>query len=173
MTHDRRHYLADAPWRKQEAKLARDEGLKRTPASGAGYVKGDLDGTTFKIECKHTVLKDFRLQERVLDKIALEATSVGALPLMQIQVGTTLKVAVLQTKDVEAFVDDVAGLRDQIETVKLYEGRKLNSISISASLITQNKVGPIKLNVVPIGAGWVLIDWDRFTELMKACSISL
>lgn len=171
MTHNRRHYLKTADHRVQEDTLARNHGIKRVVASGAGRDKGDVQGKTFKIECKFTANDSFRLLSRILEKITDEATLVGSLPLMQIQLNTKLKVAVIRWADLNNFLQDSISMTTR-RTIKHYEGKNLGSFDITVKGMP-SYANEITFNYVVIKTPWVIVAWADFELLMASCNISL
>lgn len=71
---------------KQEREIANLVKGRLTPRSGAGDVKGDvrLKGVA-RIECKTTKNKSFSVTLAMIDKLELEATTTGELPIFVIE----------------------------------------------------------------------------------------
>jgi hypothetical protein len=60
--------------KRQEKRVAKRSGGKRTPASGSlPFAKGDVDARLNLIECKTTGKKSLRIEQRWLAKITREA----------------------------------------------------------------------------------------------------
>jgi hypothetical protein len=58
---------------RQERRIARMVGGRRTPNSGAGWDKGDVKAPGARLECKSTSKLQFPLKRRELEKIEGEA----------------------------------------------------------------------------------------------------
>lgn len=85
----------DLPWRKKshshrarksESKAAKLEGGRRSPMSGAGRVKGDIQTSNWLIEDKITFRDSFRLTKTMLNKTMREAFESHRLPQWRITI---------------------------------------------------------------------------------------
>lgn len=88
-----------------ERRIARLVGGERVPYSGAGTEKGDVRHPLYQIEVKARGASQLALKREWLDKLALEAASVGKRPVLVFRfVGDTRDWAVLPIGDVPGLV---------------------------------------------------------------------
>lgn len=91
-------------WKVQEAKLA-SSGFRKTPASGAGVIKGDAKSDEYLVSAKHTVSKQFSLKLSDLTKMWDDAVTEDRVGVMQVSIGPgEQKFAVLRWEDLCAIV---------------------------------------------------------------------
>jgi hypothetical protein len=81
---DRPQRLAD----RQEERAAAYYGGRRTPRSGSGDRKGDVETPTELIECKHTQRLSFGLMYRMFGSLMLQALLAHKRPVMEIEYTT-------------------------------------------------------------------------------------
>jgi hypothetical protein len=73
---------------KQEKSLARQLGGRLTPASGAGFRKGDISLPEQLIESKATEKDRYTLRRSELEKIEVEAIKEGKTPVFIVEIQT-------------------------------------------------------------------------------------
>jgi hypothetical protein len=91
-------------WRRQEEAL-HQEGVKKVPGSGSGTEKGDNKGVEFLVQCKTTYKQKRTISEAEWVKTRQDARKEDRLPVMQMQLENTTKLAVLDWDDFVAIVE--------------------------------------------------------------------
>ena len=91
-------------WAKQERRL-HDQGVTQVAGSGSGVDKGDNRGKEFLVQCKTTYTSKKTISTKEWHKTVKDARKEDRLPVIQLQLEDSEKLAVLDWEDFLAILE--------------------------------------------------------------------